>query len=178
MNWLNAIAKLQRDNIGFVLVTVLQTKGSAPRDCAAKMAVTDSQIYDSIGGGNLEYQAINTARDLLTKADTTPRVETFSLGKDLTQCCGGEVVLLFECFPACAFNLVLFGAGHVGKALINILSSLPCRVRWLDSRVDIFPRKRRRQCGNRDHKKPLRGGGILPAECALFNHDAQPRNRF
>ena len=139
MNWLNAITKLQRDNVGFVLVTVLETKGSAPRDCAAKMAVTDSQIYDSIGGGNLEYHAINTARELLTEADATPRTETFSLGKDLTQCCGGEVVLLFECFPACAFNLVLFGAGHVGSALIKILSALPCRVRWLDSRADIFP---------------------------------------
>ena len=39
MNWAAAAAKLSRDNAGFVLVTVLSTAGSAPRESGAKMAV-------------------------------------------------------------------------------------------------------------------------------------------
>ena len=139
MNWINAIARLSRENAGFVLVTVVATAGSAPRDCQAKMVVTDAQTHDSIGGGNLEFEAIARARELLRENKPATQSQVFSLGKDLTQCCGGKVTLLFECFPACQFNVVLFGAGHVGKALVTILSELPCRVRWMDARENIFP---------------------------------------
>ncbi len=139
MNWINAIARLSRENAGFVLVTVVETEGSAPRDADAKMVVAAEQIYDSIGGGNLEFEAVHNARALLTEGARVARSRVFSLGQDLTQCCGGKVTLLFECFPACRFHIALFGAGHVGTALVAILSQLPCRVRWVDSRADIFP---------------------------------------
>ena len=139
MNWIDAIAQLSRDNTGFVLVTVLQTEGSAPRDAESKMVVERARIHDSIGGGNLEFEAICIARSLLDEGKPAIQSRDFSLGKELTQCCGGRVTLLFECFPACGFNIVLFGAGHVGKALVAILSELPCRVRWVDSRADILP---------------------------------------
>jgi xanthine dehydrogenase accessory factor len=35
--------------------------------------------------------------------------------------------------------LALFGGGHVGKALIRLLSELPFQVNWIDSRDEIFP---------------------------------------
>jgi len=60
--------------------------------------------------------------------------ETFLLGPGLGQCCGGKVTLLFECFPGNDFNIMLFGAGHVGSALVEILKKLPCRLKWVDSR--------------------------------------------
>lgn len=140
MNWVNTIARLSRANTGFVLVTVVETEGSAPRDAESKMVVEGGQTHDSIGGGNLEFEAIHAARELLNAGKPAIQSRVFSLGKDLTQCCGGKVTLLFECFPPCRFNIVLFGAGHVGKALAAILSELPCRVRWVDTRDDIFPR--------------------------------------
>ena len=140
MKWLDAIARLSRENTGFVLVTVVATEGSAPRDAESKMVVEAGQTHDSIGGGNLEFEAIDAARELLNADKSAIQSRVFSLGKDLTQCCGGKVTLLFECFPPCRFNIVLFGAGHVGKALAVILSELPCRLRWVDSRDDIFPR--------------------------------------
>ena len=139
MKWLDAIARLSRENTGFVLVTVVETEGSAPRDAESKMVVEADQTHDSIGGGNLEFEAIDAARELLNADKSAIQSRVFSLGKDLTQCCGGKVTLLFECFPPCRFNIVLFGAGHVGKALAVILSELPCRLRWVDSRDDIFP---------------------------------------
>jgi xanthine dehydrogenase accessory factor len=62
------------------------------------------------------------------------RVEHFSLGASLGQCCGGRHTLLFECFAGASFNIAVFGAGHVGTALTGILQQLPCRLRWVDSR--------------------------------------------
>lgn len=36
-------------------------------------------------------------------------------------------------------HLMLFGAGHVGAAIVNALAPLPCRVTWVDERADLFP---------------------------------------
>lgn len=36
-------------------------------------------------------------------------------------------------------RLVLFGAGHVGAAIVRALGELPCRVTWVDEREDLFP---------------------------------------
>jgi xanthine dehydrogenase accessory factor len=36
-------------------------------------------------------------------------------------------------------QVVLFGAGHVGAAIVKVLSNLPCRVLWVDEREDMFP---------------------------------------
>jgi len=94
MNWIDAIAKLSRDNAGFVLVTVLETAGSAPRGRDAKMAVDAARSYDTIGGGNLEFEAIKLARELLAQDAPAVCSRDFSLGADLTQCCGGKVRLL------------------------------------------------------------------------------------
>ncbi|MES2900683.1 MAG: xanthine dehydrogenase accessory protein XdhC [Pseudomonadota bacterium] len=36
-------------------------------------------------------------------------------------------------------QLLLFGAGHVGAAMVRALAELPCRVSWIDEREDMFP---------------------------------------
>jgi xanthine dehydrogenase accessory factor len=36
-------------------------------------------------------------------------------------------------------HLVLFGAGHVGAAIVRLLGELPCTVTWVDEREDMFP---------------------------------------
>ncbi len=138
MNWVNAIANLQRRNIGFTLVTVLSTQGSSPRGEQSKMVVNADQVYDSIGGGNLEFKATAYARELLRVNQSVVEQRQYTLGNDLTQCCGGKVELLYECFPACDFNIVLFGAGHVASALTRILGQIPCRVTWIDSRPELL----------------------------------------
>ncbi len=137
MNWIRAISGLSEENLGFVLVTVLGNRGSSPREEGAKMVVTGERTYDTVGGGNLEFQAISRARELLETGRQTLLREKFVLGKDLGQCCGGTVDLLLECFPSNAFNVILFGAGHVGCSLVKILSGLPCRLTWADSRPEL-----------------------------------------
>lgn len=44
-----------------------------------------------------------------------------------------------ECFGVNSVPVAIFGAGHVGKALMKSLSLLPARVIWVDSRADMFP---------------------------------------
>ncbi|MCF6189834.1 MAG: xanthine dehydrogenase accessory protein XdhC [Cocleimonas sp.] len=139
MNWIEAISKLNIQAQGYVLVTVLETKGSSPRDTGTKMVVSVDESFDTIGGGALEYKSIELAREFLHLNKTAQYTETFNLGKDLKQCCGGVVKVFFEVFPASDFNIVIFGAGHIGKSLIKILEEVDCQVKWFDSRPELFP---------------------------------------
>ena len=81
-----------------VLITVAYTAGSAPREAGAKMIVSSDQVSGTIGGGNLEHQAIQTARENLEKTLTTSFafIEIYALGPMLEQCCGGVVFLQYE----------------------------------------------------------------------------------
>jgi xanthine dehydrogenase accessory factor len=83
--------------------------------------------------------ALARAAELLAGGDATPRLETLALGAQLGQCCGGRVTLLYEVFLGTRATLALFGAGHVGKAVVAVLEGLPLRVLWIDSRAEQFP---------------------------------------
>ncbi|MGL4232807.1 MAG: xanthine dehydrogenase accessory protein XdhC [Casimicrobium sp.] len=39
-----------------------------------------------------------------------------------------------------AWHIVVFGAGHVGKAIVEVCSTLPCRITWIDEREAEFPK--------------------------------------
>lgn len=78
------------------LVSVLATEGSAPRGAGARMVVTARETVDTIGGGALEYRAVEQARALLAHPPGSWRVQDWPLGPLLGQCCGGRVRLLVE----------------------------------------------------------------------------------
>lgn len=91
---------LAADECG-VLVTVAGVKGSAPREVGAKMLVTKGTFVGTIGGGELEYQCQNIAREIIKRCATLEaRLQTFPLGSNCGQCCGGVVDVLFEPFSA------------------------------------------------------------------------------
>ncbi len=248
-DWLSTALNLIEDNQAAVLVTVIGTRGSAPRDAGTRMIVSADHCHGTIGGGHLEYKAIALAREQLsqmrtaacptaaatdcaglsavTTAKATPSLHRFPLGASLGQCCGGLVHLLLEPLDDTAvpwlrylqshldagqavimmtqavpgteeqeaalrigkllvserdhhgelsgvqgsalhqarqqlvcrntppvsmdpslwiekllpddFRILIFGAGHVGKALVNVLATLPCSIRWIDSRAAEFP---------------------------------------
>ncbi|MEJ7807378.1 MAG: xanthine dehydrogenase accessory protein XdhC [Telluria sp.] len=46
---------------------------------------------------------------------------------------------LMDAFLAPRPHLMLFGAGHVGAAIVRALAPLPCRVTWVDEREEMFP---------------------------------------
>ena len=143
-----------------VLVRVHSTEGSAPRDAGAWMAVFTDSLLGTIGGGHLEHQAIERARELLAlqpsktgseQGATAPELMRMALGPSLGQCCGGVVHLSLQRVnaqdPATLrqqlytprMPVALFGGGHVGHALVELLARLPVALHWIDSREGIFP---------------------------------------
>ncbi len=138
-SWISALADLQQQGQPCVLVTIIEERGSTPRNAGSKMVVTAERIFETIGGGHLEYKAMKIAREMLESRSQDTRLERFSLGASLGQCCGGATVLLFEPMGQPQAQIAVFGAGHVGRALVPLLASLPCKVRWIDSRESEFP---------------------------------------
>lgn len=141
MQWADALKHLRDQGRAHVLVTILGVTGSTPRASGTKMVVSESAQYDSIGGGHLEFQVVNKALKMLTKNDNQQLIEHFKLGPQLGQCCGGTATVLLESFAATEVKILLYGAGHVAKALVPILSTLPCQIRWLDNRQHLFPQQ-------------------------------------
>jgi len=196
------LAGLLKTNDRAALVTVLGVRGSAPRPAGTRMIVTGAGTFSgTIGGGQLEWEALQLAGGRLSADVDTLCVTDFALGPDLGQCCGGRVDVAIEMFRtadlsevehfaaleasggfACETRfdetrrlagrrildeavpnddgftildrkgplyretfvdsrhpVVLFGAGHVGRALVLALAPLPFRVTWVDGRPDAFP---------------------------------------
>ncbi|MEM9028264.1 MAG: xanthine dehydrogenase accessory protein XdhC [Pseudomonadota bacterium] len=192
----------------FVRVAVISARGSAPRDAGAAMAVLRDRIIGTIGGGRLEFEAISQAKRWLDEEHKLydnyelwrRDVQTYALGANLGQCCGGSVQLLFERYarserahvrdlgsqiesvvgrspdtrlalrhplntgaplsiaslpPGQSYTLeqagfvaevgtsliplYIYGAGHVGRALVDIVSRLNFDVRWVDTGPQRFP---------------------------------------
>lgn len=147
----DALVRLARQDA--VLVQVAATEGSVPREVGAWMLVWPDGLAGTVGGGQLELQAIAQARALLVQAPPPGHemLHRYPLGPSLGQCCGGVMYLRFErvgaahavalaerLMPARA-PLALFGGGHVGHALVQVLAPLPFAITWIDSRDGIFP---------------------------------------
>ncbi len=134
-----------------VLVQVASVEGSVPREVGTWMAVFQNTLAGTIGGGQIEHQAIAIARNLLlTGSKAALPTQRFALGPSLGQCCGGVMHLRFEVVGASDAGalaqrlqpplqpVALFGGGHVGHALVRVLSSLPFALVWVDSRDGVF----------------------------------------
>ena len=133
-----------------VLVRVDGSQGSVPRETGAWMLVFANDCAGTVGGGQLELQAIHEARRRLA-GGSGAAVLRYPLGPGLGQCCGGVMQLSFETVGAAdalalparlaprRIPVALFGGGHVGRALAAALGPLPFAVRWIDSRDEIFP---------------------------------------
>lgn len=131
-----------------LLVQVLRTQGSAPREPGAWMVVLPDRVIGTVGGGHLEFDAIARARAMLAGAEPIPaQAQRYALGPSLGQCCGGVMWLRFTTFTSGDFTdlqvpqqpVALFGGGHVGQAIASQLAYLPFALHWIDSRNEIFP---------------------------------------
>jgi len=131
-----------------ILVEVRAARGSAPREAGTRMLVSAADFAGTVGGGHLEWQAIATARSMLEHAELAPSSQHYPLGPALGQCCGGAVTLGYSRLDASALNawpdpqprfeLQLYGAGHVGRAIVRALAALHVRVDWIDEREEEF----------------------------------------
>ncbi len=141
------------DGKPLALIEITALEGSAPRGKGVLMLASTDRAVGTIGGGHLEFVAIDHARQLLLSGSVAREVKSYALGPSLGQCCGGRVEIAYsrvtrEHWPAIEnhlqnwvqsrFTLKLFGAGHVGAAVAKALAPLPCVVHWIDERESLF----------------------------------------
>lgn len=173
--WHAALHRLQREGLPHVLATQVTSAGSTPREPGARMVITADAVFDTLGGGNFEWQTIAAARERLASGEAGMSLEAFSLGGRSGQCCGGFVNVLLEVFPGSQASLAVFGAGHVGQEILHLTAPLPWRVLWHDSRDDAFPDwaadQPRLEC--RVCPDPEAAVAALPADChaLVLTHD-------
>lgn len=136
MHWHKAIAEHAAQGRAYAIATVLATSGSAPRDSGSKMVITASGSDDSIGGGQLEHQICERARELIAQEANTAAIQHFPLAAATAQCCGGSVTVLLECFAQPALRVTVFGAGHVGRRVVRLLADMNTHIDWWDSRAE------------------------------------------
>lgn len=137
-----------------IQITVEEAKGSTPRVAGTTMLVSAQDVLGTIGGGQLEYMAIDAARQMIASqhdADMQERRLTVPLGPEIGQCCGGNVILLLSKMEPDGVatlassvktakktqpSVYVFGAGHIGRALAQALVPLPVNSLLVDSRED------------------------------------------
>ena len=140
------------DGTAAILVTVTRARGSTPREAGALMLVTATETSGTIGGGRLEFDAIDRARAMLSSGESSDKMDV-PLGPEIGQCCGGRVLLSLQRVDAAVFGalraeeqaaraarprVLIFGAGHTGRALAAALAPLPLNVTLVDSRPETL----------------------------------------
>jgi xanthine dehydrogenase accessory factor len=98
-SWLPTVIERLSQVPAVVRVVVAQVQGSTPREPGAYMLVDAAGLTGTIGGGRLEWEALEAAREMLQQGTRAARLMNRVLGIDLGQCCGGVVAAWLECFP-------------------------------------------------------------------------------
>lgn len=153
MDWLEAVVSLRGHNETAVLATLAQVRGHAPRSPGAKMVVSATKLWGTIGGGNFEAGVIDRARELIAAGRSFSELMTFALNDKVAnthgvQCCGGEVQVLLEVLNP-RRTVAIFGMGHVGYEIAHILARQSVNLVLVDSRQDEL---------SPDRLEPLRAG--------------------
>jgi xanthine dehydrogenase accessory factor len=126
------------------MLTVVGKDGSAPREVGAKMLVTRTETYGTIGGGTVERLAIEAGREVLG-GDAEPGVRTYELepGGNTGMVCGGSMDVFVDRLRGQA-RLYIAGGGHISQALAPLADRLGYDVTVVDDREayadpDDFP---------------------------------------
>ena len=129
------------------------TEGSVPRNKDTFMFISNSKIFGTIGGGQLEHLIINKARNILknNKKNYSTKVN-IPLGPAIGQCCGGYAqieLIKFEdgkdaynsekkIYNQSRNDLYIFGAGHIGQEVSKRSIDLDFNVNLIDSRKEYL----------------------------------------
>jgi xanthine dehydrogenase accessory factor len=136
LNWIELLNDFKSKREAVALITVTKCLGSAPCVVSSRMIVTkDKTIFGTIGGGKLEFMAIDEA--IIALKENRIIESTYTLGPEFEQCCGGKVEFIIEPMNQSP-ELFLFGAGHIGVEICNLLVNTPFKVHLIDSRDDWF----------------------------------------
>jgi xanthine dehydrogenase accessory factor len=128
------VLRLTRRGEPFALATVIASSGSSPRKTGAKMLVrSDGSSLGTVGGGRIEQETIEAASAALS--DGEPRTLEFILTEEHGYACGGSMSVFVEPQGRRPL-LVMFGAGHVGRAVSALAHDCGFRLMVVDERPD------------------------------------------
>jgi xanthine dehydrogenase accessory factor len=137
---------------GVVMVTLVRALGSTPREAGATMAVSHTASAGTIGGGQLEFHCIDIAHAMLADSESEKHLD-IPLGPQMGQCCGGRVQVLLKRATAADLamqeahdkaeaasrpTVLIFGAGHTGRALACALAPMPFATTVIDDRDGVM----------------------------------------
>jgi xanthine dehydrogenase accessory factor len=143
---LTDLVRMRQEGRDAVLVTVVAKEGHGPAIVQTKMLVTsEGRASGTVGGGAIELMATKKAQALISERrggvletyDLT--AEEHAIIPDATKTgmvCGGSVTLFYE-FHGGGERLVIFGAGHIGRAFARIIPGMGFRLTVVDSRPDF-----------------------------------------
>ncbi len=134
-----ATARL-REGEPVALASVITAQGSVPGKPGAHMAVTESEVYGTVGGAGLELKVMNHLREILETNEG--RIETYQLQKEasssagtpLNSLCGGILTVSMEVIQPMP-HILLAGGGHCAQAIADASAPLG----WTVSVLDVRP---------------------------------------
>jgi len=138
------VVRLRRLGQKCALATIVQVNGSIPSYESAKLLVReDGSMLGTIGGGCVEAEVWNVARDVMQTE--RPRNMNFTLGQDAAYdnglICGGQLSVFIE--PVVPQpRLYVFGAGHISKSISKIATLAGFATVIVDNREAFANRER------------------------------------
>jgi xanthine dehydrogenase accessory factor len=125
--WLGPAMACARTGSAFAIVSRVGV--GAPS--AMRLVITGDDVRGTLGDVALDSAAIGVARTRLCGAGNGAALVRFANERDAS--------LLVHVERSGAFPILLFGNGHVGRALVNVLGVVAAEVRWIDARAADFP---------------------------------------
>ena len=130
-----------RDGEAVAMASVITAQGSVPGKPGAHMAVTESEVYGTVGGAGLEMKVMNHLREILNNGEG--RIETYQLQKEasgktgtpLNSLCGGILTVAMEVIQPMP-HILLAGGGHCAQAIADASAPLGWSVSVLDARPE------------------------------------------
>lgn len=133
-----SLAEVEKNNETAALCTVVKSEGSTPRHVGSKMLVyPDGRFIGTVGGGDLERRVMDEAR--MAISDGEPRFLHYNMvdpSRGDPGVCGGQVEVFVEPILPDP-QVILIGAGHVGKAIVHLAKWLGFRVLVSDDRAEL-----------------------------------------
>ena len=145
-----SLSEFLASHTSVIRVSLTRVRGSSPRNEGTEMFVAPGGLWGTIGGGQLEYLAIDSAREMLHDG-VLQRDMDLPLGPEIGQCCGGRVEMRLSRMrasdkraaedrarqsDAALPHVYVLGAGHVGRALANLFQHMPVNCVLVDPRPE------------------------------------------
>ncbi len=125
-----------REKTAMVILT--ENTGSSPGvDGELMLVFPDGTIEGTIGGGSLEYNVINRVLENMESGENFSFSYNLSETGNIGMICGGVTSGYVKYFVP-GDSLIIFGAGHVGKALVEVAKGLDFNITMVDSREEYL----------------------------------------